>query len=421
MTGLTALEHWGNNMGGAEIWWDSCPMSFPRWRDELISTNNHTKTEQCLDRLFNSEQIDDTLLKGVTTNPNLVLSEITANPEIWETVLADYVKASPQASVENGFQFLYCEVIKQSAQALLPIWEKSGGKHGWVSAQIDPRLMFDAEAMIQQGLQFSQLAPNVMVKVPGTLQGYQTIEELTAQLISTNGTFSFTIPQILACARAVHLGLSRAERDGVVNRPWKSVITHMIGRFEFQGDLQEQARDRGIELNDTDIAWAGLAILKRAHFLLRECGYQTKLLVSSLATKSEKYTDKIASLHLTETIGGNLIFTCTPLYLKWLTKLPQQLPKDITTIESLPPKEVMGKLNLLPYFKQAYDPFGHTPEQFHTHGAFVATSEEALRSTRKMIDFVHRSMNAERLNATDKYQIADPTEKMEGALEGVIK
>ena len=192
MTGLNTLEHWGSNMSGAEIWWDSCPTSFPRWRDEFISTNKHTKVKQSLDRLFNSEQLDGSLLKGVTTNPNLVLSEITANPEFWKALLADYVKASPHASVEDGFQFLYCEVIKQSAQALLPIWGKSNGKHGWVSAQIDPRLMFDAEAMIQQGLQFSQLAPNVMVKVPGTQQGYQTIEELTAQLISTNGTFSFT-------------------------------------------------------------------------------------------------------------------------------------------------------------------------------------------------------------------------------------
>jgi transaldolase len=210
MTGLGNLEQWGTENNEAEIWWDSCPMSYQRWRNELISSSNHPKIAEVLDRLFDHQHGPGGLLKGVTTNPNLVMSEITANPETWETVLKDFTRASPSASVEDAFEYLYHEVIKQSAQALLPSWETSNGKHGWVSAQIDPRLMFDSEAMIQQGLRLSQIAPNVMVKVPGTQQGYQTIEELTAQLISTNGTFSFTVPQVLACARAVHLGLKRA-------------------------------------------------------------------------------------------------------------------------------------------------------------------------------------------------------------------
>ncbi len=74
----------------------------------------------------------------------------------------------------------YKKVVELGVKLFLPVWEKSDHIYGYLSGQVDPRDCFDAERMLNQALDIAPLAPNVMVKVPGTREGYQVIEELTA-------------------------------------------------------------------------------------------------------------------------------------------------------------------------------------------------------------------------------------------------
>ena len=66
----------------------------------------------------------------------------------------------------------------------LPLFEASGYKQGFLSGQVDPRSCFDYDAMLAQALEIHAVNPNVMVKCPGTKQGYQLIEELTSRGIA---------------------------------------------------------------------------------------------------------------------------------------------------------------------------------------------------------------------------------------------
>ena len=66
--------------------------------------------------------------------------------------------------------------------------------------------------LVEQGLRFASLAPNMQVKVPATRAGIAAIEELTAQGVSINATVCFTVPQALAVAEAVERGLERARQ-----------------------------------------------------------------------------------------------------------------------------------------------------------------------------------------------------------------
>ena len=56
--------------------------------------------------------------------------------------------------------------------------------------------------MLAQGVQFTTLAPNIIVKFPATAAGIGAIEEATARGVSVNVTVSFTVAQAVAAAEA---------------------------------------------------------------------------------------------------------------------------------------------------------------------------------------------------------------------------
>ena len=59
--------------------------------------------------------------------------------------------------------------------------------------------------MLEQALSIAAQGPNIMVKAPGSIQGYQIIEN-DSRGISTNNTTSFSMPQYVACMDAVSRG-----------------------------------------------------------------------------------------------------------------------------------------------------------------------------------------------------------------------
>ena len=119
--------------------------------------------------------------------------------------------------------------------------------------------------MLKQALEIHAINPNVMVKCPGTKQGYQLIEELTSRGIATNNTLTFVLSQLLDCAKTVMKGLEKAKANGVDLSKWRSVITHMEARYGDLGGLREFGKEKGIELTEGDVRLAELAIFKKAY------------------------------------------------------------------------------------------------------------------------------------------------------------
>jgi len=136
--------------------------------------------------------------------------------------------------------------------------------------------------MLAQALEIHAVNPNVMVKVPGTAQGYEVIEELTARGIATNNTLTFVLSQLLDCAKSVMRGLEKAKANGVDLSKWRSVITHMEARYGDLGGLREAGAEVGVEVTEGDVRLAELAIFKKAYRTLKERNYQSKMLSCSL-------------------------------------------------------------------------------------------------------------------------------------------
>ena len=74
------------------------------------------------------------------------------------------------------------------AEMFLPIFEASGGRYGWISGQLDPRLFTETDQMVHDAEVLHSLSPNVMIKVPASMQGMDVLRILASKAISTNTT-----------------------------------------------------------------------------------------------------------------------------------------------------------------------------------------------------------------------------------------
>lgn len=400
---MNVLEKLAATNPDCEIWWDSSPLIYPEWKASVLKDAPAEKRpdwEAQLTRLFDAGHVLATGqmgFRGVTTNPPLSLQAIQADPAFWADEIRKLATACGSDDIEHVYWAIYLDVVRRGAAMIRKVYDLSGGKYGLVSGQVDPRFVTDRELMLEQGLQLAEIAPNVMVKIPGSKEGYEVIEELTARGISTNNTTSFTVPQYVACMDAVSRGLERAKAQGVDLSKWRSVITHMSARLGNVGDLKAQADARGIALSAEDILHGELAVLKRAYRYGKQRGHPSKMLQCSMRVTDSGPGGTASSWHIAKLAGGDFVYTCPPGYIAQLMYAEDRLPDfDPRAIDEDAPADTIEKLMRIPYFRQAYEFDGMRAEEFSRFAAFATTAGEFAAATRKTVDFVARSVESVR-------------------------
>jgi transaldolase len=339
-------------------------------------------------RMYNVDDPMGQLFRGVTTNPPLSLAAFKDDPARWEKVAQKVLADNPDVDTEGLFWLLYKEVVRQGSDMFLPLFEASGYKEGFLSGQVDPRSAFDGDAMLAQALEIHAVNPNVMVKVPGTAQGYEIIEELTSRGIATNNTLTFVLSQLLDCAKSVQRGVEKAKANGVDLSKWRSVITHMEARYGDLGGLREAGAEVGVEVSEGDVRLAELAIFKKAYRTVKERGYPSKMLSCSLRL-GPTVDGEQRIWHLEEKAGASVVVTCPPSFIDEVINFPNAdaIHFQADQIDVDPPADVMEKLLKIPYFARAYDEDGYTREEYNTHPALVKTAEAFSKATNEMVAF----------------------------------
>ncbi len=365
-----------------EIWWDSSPLVYDRWAEKMVQNAPPEKRpalQEQLQRLYNTQDPVNSIVRGCTTNPPLSLTAIKSDPDFWDPWIDELIYSYPDLTTEELAWLTYKEVIQRGAAMMLPIWEASGGRYGWISGQLDPRLFTEVDVMVAQAEELSALHPNVMIKVPASTEGIEVLEILASKGISTNTTTCFTLPQIMASARATARGLNCVQRgsyfvpETVDHTRWRAVITMMIGRLTEHPALMVQAERRGINVTWQDRHWLGIAIFQRAYRLLKEEGLPSKMLACSmrqgpLVAGKPRFWD-------IEKLAGDVVFTCPPYVLEPFFEIGDDLVfENIEDVQV--PQHVLDKMLQIPYALQAYDPNGMWLEQFNTHPATIATVEK---------------------------------------------
>ncbi len=376
---------------GMEIWWDSSPVIFDNWCKKLLEkadAGDRDLLQAQFNRMYDPDNPMGQLFRGVTTNPPLSLQAIQDDPPYWEKVAKDILAAKPDLDKEGLFWELYKTVVKRGSDMYLPLFEASGYKEGYLSGQVDPRSVFDKDAMIRQAEEIAAINPNVMIKVPGSKEGYAVIEYLTAKGIPTNNTLTFVYSQLQDCADSVKRGLETAQQNGVDLSKWRSVITHMEGRFGNLGGLKDRAAEAGVELSDGEIRLAELAIFKKAYKYLKDNDMPSKMLSCSLIVgPTVDGDDRI--WHLEEKAGADVVVTCPPVFIDKVIFMPgvEKIDFEKDRILEDIPKDLMDKLMRVPYFEKGYATGGYSRDEYSTIDPLQKTAEQFSKATEEMVAF----------------------------------
>lgn len=304
---------------------------------------------------------------GATCNPVIALTALKAELPRWQERILDYTTAHPTATEsEIGWQMVRRLSI-EAAALLEPAFRTYQGVNGRLSIQTDPRLYRDLTMLVDQAVEFSHLAPNIIVKIPVTQVGVQAIEEATYQGVSINATVSFTLPQALAVAEAVERGLRRREAEGLQTSTMGPVCTIMVGRLDDW--LKVVATREKITIDPGYLEWGGVAVFKKAYQLFQERGYRTRLLSAAFRNH----------MHWSQLIGGNVVIS--PPF-SWQVRLNDSGIEPVARMDDPVAPQVVDTLySKFADFRQAYDEDGLSPEQFQDFGSTRRTLRQFLAAT----------------------------------------
>lgn len=291
---------------------------------------------------------------GATCNPVIVLGVLKKEMGLWKDRICSMIAESPTAGEEEIAWQLVREISIKGAAVLKPIFDAQQGKNGRLSIQTDPRLYRNTHAIVEQASEFSQLAPNMIVKIPVVKAGIPAIEEATYRGVSINATVCFTLPQCIAVAEAVERGLKRRERERKDISSMGPVCTIMVGRLDDW--LKVLIEKDNISIDPGYLEWAGVAVFKKTYQIFRERGYRIRLLSAAFRNH----------MHWSEMIGGDVVIS--PPY-SW------QVRFNASDIEVRPrinqpvdPHVVEELLRKFPDFRRAYSDDGLAIDDFDTFG-----------------------------------------------------
>jgi transaldolase len=278
---------------------------------------------------------------------------------LWKDRIYKLIDEMPEASEDEIGWRVVEELSIKGAELLKPIFDEQKGKNGRLSIQTDPRFYRNTDAIVEQAVHFSQLAPNMIVKIPVTKAGIPAFEEATYRGVSINATVSFTVPQCIAVAEAVERGLKRREAEGKDISTMGPVCTIMVGRTDDW--LKVVANKEGIITDPGYLEWAGVAVFKKAYRIFKERGYRIRLLSAAFRNH----------MHWSEFIGGDVVIS--PPH-KWQVRYNASDVEVVDRIDKpVEPKIVDELLKKFGEFRKAYEEDGMTVEEFDSYGATVRT------------------------------------------------
>lgn len=306
---------------------------------------------------------------GATANPTIALNTISSHPDIWVPRIARIAEEHPTwGESQIGWQAV-ADMSIEAAKLLEPIFVEGTGQDGRLSIQTNPALHRDAQALADQAEQFSQLAPNIVVKVPATKNGIAAIEDATYRGVSMNVTVSFTVSQVLEAGAAIQRGLDRRKAEGLPTDNMGPVVTLMVGRLDDW--MKDCVKRENIFLDYSALEWAGIAAAKKAYQIFQERGYQARVLIAAFRNVYQ----------WAEFQGGDLVVS--PPF-KWQQIIQASDYVPVSRIDVPVAEHYIEQLRRIPDFNRAYDADGLTIDEFDTFGATRKTLRGFLADNAKL-------------------------------------
>jgi transaldolase len=251
--------------------------------------------------------IDEDGLQGMTSNPSIFEKAIVESHDYDEDIR---VMVREGKNTETIYEALSQRDVQSAADQFRPLYDRSDGKDGYVSLEVNPHLAHDTNGTIEEArrLWAALDRPNVLIKVPATAEGLPAIQQLISEGISVNVTLLFGLPRYRQVAEAYMAGIESRVAQGKAVKRIASVASFFVSRIDALVDplLEKPAAQGGQEayLDKRVHGQVAVASAKVAYQIYKEIfggdrfrklaaegARVQRLLWASTSTKNPDYSD----------------------------------------------------------------------------------------------------------------------------------
>jgi transaldolase len=266
------------------------------------------------------------------------IAGITSNPAIFEKAIAGNAiyDADIEAGIRAGkpileiYESLTFDDIRNACDILRPVYESSNRLDGYVSIEVPPTIARDTQQTIEAAKRYYAAIgkENVMIKIPGTLEGLPAVEAVIAAGINVNVTLLFSVHNYIETFWAYIRGLEARVAKGEDISQIASVASFFLSRIDSKIDgiidknlegvdrIEKKAKLQAVK-GKVAIANAKIAyqeykkILQsdRWQALAAKGAKVQRLLWASTSTKNPEYSDV---MYVDELVGADTVNTLPP-------------------------------------------------------------------------------------------------------------
>ncbi len=264
-------------------------------------------------------------IRGITSNPS-IFNKAIAQSDDYDEALIPLAKAGKTA--EEIYESLAIEDIRGAADLFLPLYKATNGGDGYVSLEVSPHLARDTAGTCAAAARLWKLVdrPNLMIKIPATVEGLPAITETIARGINVNATLIFSQSCYTDVAEAYISGLEKRQDERKPLDKIASVASFFVSRIDAKADkilkARVQVKDWRSPLASALQGRVAVANAKNAYqkfeeifnserwfFLLMAGATLQRPLWASTSTKNPAYSDV---KYIEELIGPKTINTVPP-------------------------------------------------------------------------------------------------------------
>lgn len=175
--------------------------------------------------------IEEDDLRGITSNP-AIFEKAISDSQVYDTAIRDL--AQQGNSAEAIYETLSQQDVQSAADAFRPLYDRTNGKDGYVSLEVNPHLAHNTDGTLQEArrLWAALNRPNVFIKVPATAAGLPAIQQLISEGININVTLLFGLPRYRQVAEAYIAGIEARLAQGKPVQHVASVASFFVSRID---------------------------------------------------------------------------------------------------------------------------------------------------------------------------------------------
>ena len=305
---------------------------------------------------------------GCTQNPSYPHKMLT-HPEYSGQAYSVLDGILQKEKDDNRVQCLFqYALVKEIAEAFLPLYKASFGKMGFVTIQADP-FHEQKDFILEWARYHTREYPNIMVKIPAIPAGLAAIETLLAEGHPVLATEVMSLAQTLDCAKIYEQFIRKNQKVPIM------YFAHIPGIFDEY--ITSAVKRDGVDIPDDYVWQGGIAIAKKINAILTENCFSIGFCSGGARGLH----------HFTELVGSPCSIT-----INWVGAADKLIQLNEPVVQRflgpVPPAVTDTLCGRIPEFTKAYEINGLKPEEYETFGPvalFRSNFETGWRKTLELI------------------------------------